>query len=1060
MRKRGLVWITVGLFCLLFSIASSYLKNNAHQELTSPLKDLLQNEIQSLDQQVAQSNKIVDCVANNKNIIPEGVCNTFPSENYSLTALFKGNELAFWDQTQFPLYAIKSALQPNQKWQLLDINEAYYIARKSNLDSVHILQALALSSFFEERSNTPSIASVSFSQTPTPRYIDIDALSEKIFIREINRDIPGWRKGLSSIFYIIGFFSLLIGIYFVLKDLIKRAAFRIAVFMFLVLFLEWLVGNLPIRLSFEGTLLTNPIFTGGWWEPSLMDLMIDIILFGGFVLLITNEIKTRPKPSLSNKKRYLLGLGHYFTLLSFLLFSAYAIRQMIVHSDAHLRIENLLQWDMFSIFLMGAIVIFISIIFLLSYYLHNQVKHLNFSIDQKLVLLGGASLILLPFYLYLDPGIHPFAFFIVAFIFAILLDLFTENVSGGLTWPFIWLSVFAGFTSLLIFTFSQDRLELEERQFLSSDLDFKEAQQLYNATAEEFTVAKYVNGRRTEFNGNFFPKTYPFDTIPNPGHLISFTKDQLLFQVFNRGQNELRITAHELSPITKPISLYSYLFVLWVVFTLILLVINSWFNFLPSEWSFHWAYFPSLRKRIQYYILAVTVGSFLIISLVTYFYYINTTDNQFKTSILANTSKLRDDIETTMAKEENAPLKEVFNQRKEMHRLKAFLYQADGSSISQEADPMIPYGAYLKMNTNARNAFIHHRSAYTPLIIGNTMAGIVSVPLESQNTFLLSEFDDLITTLLNVYVFLFVLASGLAVAISNSITAPLKVLSEKLKGLKLGKKNEPLEWENKDELGELIQDYNRMIQQLEESARMLAATERETAWREMAKQVAHEIKNPLTPMKLSIQHLQMAVEKEGQDNEKLFRNVSRTLIEQIDNLNKIASEFSNFAKMPEPENEKVILNDVVASIHDLFRKREDMDINLFVPIDEISVFADKNHIMRVMNNLLKNAIQAIPNKRRGKIDIELYKEDGNAIIRVEDNGKGIPEEVRSKVFKPNFTSKSSGTGLGLAICANIIEGFNGKIYFETKEDEGTTFFVLIPLMRMEDNFRERERVIL
>jgi signal transduction histidine kinase len=188
--------------------------------------------------------------------------------------------------------------------------------------------------------------------------------------------------------------------------------------------------------------------------------------------------------------------------------------------------------------------------------------------------------------------------------------------------------------------------------------------------------------------------------------------------------------------------------------------------------------------------------------------------------------------------------------------------------------------------------------------------------------------------------------------------------------------------------------------------------------------------------------------------------VSHTLIEQIDNLSNIASEFSNFAKMPQADNEKVLLNDVVASVHDLFRKREDMDIHLYVPIQDIYVFADRNQLVRVLNNVVKNAIQAIPEDRRGRVDISLLKRDDKAIISIMDNGTGIPNDMRDKVFSPNFTTKSSGTGLGLAICANIVETFNGRIYFATNPEEGTTFFIEIPLMRLEGNVKEQEHVML
>ena len=213
-------------------------------------------------------------------------------------------------------------------------------------------------------------------------------------------------------------------------------------------------------------------------------------------------------------------------------------------------------------------------------------------------------------------------------------------------------------------------------------------------------------------------------------------------------------------------------------------------------------------------------------------------------------------------------------------------------------------------------------------------------------------------------------------------------------------------------------------------------------------------------MKLSIQHMQMASRSRPEEIHQVVDRVSHTLVEQIDNLSQIASEFSNFAKMPQPENEKVILNEIVANVHDLFRKREDMDISLYVPIDEIYVFADKNHLLRVLNNLVKNATQSIPKSRRGKIMIRLYKEGDHARIEVEDNGIGIPDNMKDKVFYPNFTTKSSGTGLGLAISYNIVESFNGKIYFKTELNKGTTFIIDLPLMHMKDNYMITERVTL
>jgi signal transduction histidine kinase len=289
-----------------------------------------------------------------------------------------------------------------------------------------------------------------------------------------------------------------------------------------------------------------------------------------------------------------------------------------------------------------------------------------------------------------------------------------------------------------------------------------------------------------------------------------------------------------------------------------------------------------------------------------------------------------------------------------------------------------------------------------------------------------------IMTLLNAYVFIFLLAITMAVFMSRSITRPVEQLSEKLKKIRLGKKNETIHWTMDDEIGELIRDYNAMVGKLDESALLLAQNERDTAWREMAKQVAHEIKNPLTPMKLSIQYLQNAAAREdNSDLTTLISRVARTLIEQIDNLTNIASEFSSYAKMPQAQNEVFVLNDVVASVHDLFRKREDMDIQLQVPINDLYIFADKSQMIRVLNNIVKNAMQAIPKTRRGLIVIKLNFTDELVILQ-------------DKVFYPNFTTKSSGMGLGLAICSDIIQSFDGRIYFETEKGVGTTFVIELP----------------
>jgi nitrogen fixation/metabolism regulation signal transduction histidine kinase len=301
-----------------------------------------------------------------------------------------------------------------------------------------------------------------------------------------------------------------------------------------------------------------------------------------------------------------------------------------------------------------------------------------------------------------------------------------------------------------------------------------------------------------------------------------------------------------------------------------------------------------------------------------------------------------------------------------------------------------------------------------------------------------------------VYIFLFLLAGAVSIAVGNSITRPLSRLAENVKKFKLGKHNEALQWDSNDEIGILIKNYNNLTTEVVNSAELLAKTQRDMAWREMAKQVAHEIKNPLTPMKLNIQYLEKVIQSDPDSAHLMIQRISGTLIEQINNLTQIADEFSNFATLPKAANEKIILNEVVEHIHDLFRKRDDMEIELLEPMNEIYVFADRNHLVRVLNNIVKNAIQAVPEYRRGKIIIDLQVVDAMARIKVSDNGLGIPEDMKDKVFTPNFTTKSSGTGLGLAISANMMETMNGRIYFNSKPNEGTDFYIELPLIRNEE----------
>lgn len=221
--------------------------------------------------------------------------------------------------------------------------------------------------------------------------------------------------------------------------------------------------------------------------------------------------------------------------------------------------------------------------------------------------------------------------------------------------------------------------------------------------------------------------------------------------------------------------------------------------------------------------------------------------------------------------------------------------------------------------------------------------------------------------------------------------------------------------------------------------------EKEAIWREVAKQVAHEIRTPLSSMKLNIQHLQRMATREGKVDLPQIERVGGALIQQIDNLAQIASVFSNYAELPKPVFEKISLNQLCKNAFITFGEHQKTCFHLELPEEEIFVQADKNYLLRILNNILKNAVQAIPEGRDARIQMNLQRKNKHAQIKITDNGCGISEEEREFIFIPHFTTKKSGTGLGLAIVKNIVEKLNGQVYFHSAVDKGSLFVVELPI---------------
>jgi len=334
-------------------------------------------------------------------------------------------------------------------------------------------------------------------------------------------------------------------------------------------------------------------------------------------------------------------------------------------------------------------------------------------------------------------------------------------------------------------------------------------------------------------------------------------------------------------------------------------------------------------------------------------------------------------------------------------------------------------------------------SGYVPFTnYENKLLAYLNLPYFSREDILAGEISKLVVGIVNFSVVLILFIMGLAVFISTRITNPLRMIQKEFSKIELGKEIRSIQYKGDDEIGSLVSEYNHMVKELARSVEMLAKSERESAWREMAKQIAHEIKNPLTPMKLSVQQLQKAWDdKSPKWDEYLnkfpkwdeyLNKFSNNLIEQIEHLSSIASEFSNFAEIPKSKGEVInVINKIKKSV-ELFSNEGNIDFKIDLNSNnKVFIYFDKEKMVQVFSNLINNAIQSIPEDRRGRITISLDVFDKKVIIKIADNGSGIPKKIGDKLFEPNFTTKTSGMGLGLAIVKNIMEDAGGRIWYET-----------------------------
>ena len=587
------------------------------------------------------------------------------------------------------------------------------------------------------------------------------------------------------------------------------------------------------------------------------------------------------------------------------------------------------------------------------------------------------------------------------------------------------------------------------------------------AHLKNYSFAKYLNGKIVLSTGDFpFDQTDAEYVDKNSDYRI-FNSDSFKHVLYKNGNATVMISRPVLTAGDIIIS-FAYLFAFILFFSnVIILIIRR-----PVVKSVNVFNF---RQKLQLSYIVILFFSFILIGIVVAYITIGQYQTKHYENIKEKLNSVYIELDSKLSMEKNlspdwrsssySSLNELlvkisngFNTDVNLYNLNGFLiatsrqeiFDRDLTShrINNTAFNNIKYSAKSEYFQKEKIGNLEYLSAYVPFLnADNKVIAYLNLPYFRMQSALAKEISNLIVAVINFTLLLIVITMSLAVFISGRLTSPLTMLSEGLASVGVGKKSEHLNYKGNDEIGELVKKYNRMVDEIEESTHKLANSEREYAWREMAKQIAHEIKNPLTPMKLNVQQLYKSWNDKVPGFEKMLERFTKNQIEYIDNLSSIASAFSAFAKMPATNPVEVNLLDQIRITLELFKNTDNVNFHVQWPNEsKIAIYADKEQLNGVFSNLIKNGIQSVPSRRKGSIIVKPEVKGDKVIVSIADNGSGIPADLQKNLFTPNFTTKSSGMGLGLSIAKKYIESANGRIWFESEADKGSVFYFELPVL--------------
>ncbi|MCX6325352.1 MAG: HAMP domain-containing sensor histidine kinase [Bacteroidia bacterium] len=587
------------------------------------------------------------------------------------------------------------------------------------------------------------------------------------------------------------------------------------------------------------------------------------------------------------------------------------------------------------------------------------------------------------------------------------------------------------------------------------------------AGLKDYSFAKYINGEMVLRTGEFPYDKTDAEYVGKISDYSIFRTEGFKHVLYKNGNATVVITRPDLTSGDIIIS-FAYLFAFILLFSgMFIMIIRR-----PVVRSLN---IFNFRQKLQLSYIGILLFSFVLIGIVVAFLTIGQYQAKHHENIKEKLNSVFYELDNMLSMEKHLSsdwrnssyaslnellikLSNVFNTDINLYDLNGFLIATSRQEIfyrdltSQRINNMALINlAHLTKSEyfqKEKIGSLEYISAYVPFFgSDNNVLAYLNLPYFRMQSVMAREISNLIVAVINFTLLLVLITMSLAVFISGRLTSPLSMLSDGLASVVVGRKSEHLTYKGNDEIGELVKQYNRMVDEIEDSTHKLANSEREYAWREMAKQIAHEIKNPLTPMKLNVQQLFKSWKDKAPGFDKKLERFTNNQIEYIDNLSSIASSFSAFAKMPETNPGEVNLLDQIKITLELFKDTGNVTFHVKWPREsKVIIYADKEHLNGVFSNLIKNGIQSIPPGREGLIKVNLDVRSDKVVVSISDNGTGIPEDLQRKLFTPNFTTKSSGMGLGLSIVKKYVESANGRIWFDSVADKGSVFYVELPLM--------------